>query len=204
VETEPLESTVTGLAFRRDGTGIAVSCYGGVHVLPLVPDARPRHLAWKGSLVSLAWSPDAKVIAAGSQDGTVHFWRLASGRDSEMTGYPAKPRALAWDAESKLLATAGDRVVTVWDFRGKGPEGTAPLQLKGHQGLCTALAFGHTRSVLASGSQDTSVLVWEPRRGSKPVRFGFLEDEITAIRWLPGDRGLVAADASGSLCCWEA
>ncbi len=27
------------------------------------------------SLVSLAWSPDEKIVACGSQDCSVHFWR---------------------------------------------------------------------------------------------------------------------------------
>lgn len=203
VETEPLASTVTGLAWRADGTGLAATCYGGVHILPFVPGAKARHLAWKGSLISVAWSPDAKVIACGSQDCSVHFWRLASGNDSQMSGYPWKPKALSWDHESKLLATSGEAVVTVWDFRGKGPEGTRPIQLEGHQGVCTALAFGPKTGVLASGSQDTSVLLWEPRRGSRPTRFGFLEDEVTCLSWHPEQDTLVAGDASGTVCAWE-
>jgi WD40 repeat protein len=204
LETEPLESTVSGLAFRADGTGLAASCYGGVHILPFVPGAKVRKLGWKGSIISLAWSPDAKVIACGSQDSSVHFWRLASGKDSQMSGYPFKPKALAWDSESKLLATSGDATVTVWDFRGKGPEGTRPIQLESHKGVCTRLAFSPRQGVLASGSQDTSVLLWEPRRGTKPIGFAFLEDEVTALVWHPEHRGLLGADASGSLSFWEA
>jgi WD40 repeat protein len=143
VETEPLASTVTALAWRSDGSGLAATCYGGVHILPFVAGAKMRHLAWKGSLISLAWSPDAKVIACGNQDSSVHFWRLKSGQDSQMSGYPFKPKALAWDSESKLLATSGDADVTVWDFRGKGPEGTQPLQLEGHKACARAWPLAH-------------------------------------------------------------
>lgn len=203
VETEPLESTATGLTWRADGGALAVACYGGVHILPFVAGAKARHLAWKGSLISLAWSPDAKVIACGSQDCSVHFWRLSSGQDAQMSGYSFKPRALAWDADSKQLATSGDATVTVWDFRGKGPEGTRPVQLQGHKGVCSALAFSPRKGVLASGSQDTSVLLWEPRRGDKPIRYGFLEDEVTGLAWHPHHHTLVGADASGTVCGWE-
>jgi WD40 repeat protein len=203
VETEPLASTVSALAWRSDGTGLAATCYGGVHLLPFVAGARVRHLPWKGSLISLAWSPDTRIIACGSQDCSVHFWRLATGRDSQMSGYPAKPRALAWDHESRLLATAGDATVTVWDFRGKGPEGTRPIQLEAHKGLCTRLAFDPTRGLLASGGQDTSVLLWAPRKGTRPLRFAFLEDEITGLVWDAPNRSLIGADASGTLVAWE-
>ena len=203
VETEPLASTVTALAWRRDGAVLAAACYGGVHLLPVGAGDETRHLAWKGSLISLAWSPDARVVACGSQDASVHFWRLASGMDSQMTGYPFKPKALAWDADSKLLATSGDAVVTVWDFRGKGPEGSRPLRLEGHKGLCTCLAFSPRKGVLASGAEDTSVLLWEPRRGERPIRFAFLEDEVTALGWHPEHHTLVGADAAGTVCGWE-
>lgn len=203
VETQPLESTVTALAWRFDGSTLAATCFGGVHLLPVEPGAKVRHLAWSGSLISLAWSPDAKVIACGSQDSSVHFWRLATGQDSQMSGYPFKPKALAWDNDSKLLATSGDAVVTVWDFRGRGPEGTRPIQLASHKGVCTRLAFSPRKGVLASGSQDTSVLLWEPRRNHTPIQFAFLEDEVTGLAWHPEHHTLVGADASGTVCAWE-
>jgi WD40 repeat protein len=120
-----------------------------------------------------------------------------------MQGYPFKPKVLAWDSESKLLATSGDATATLWDFRGKGPEGTRPIQLDAHTGVVTSLAFSPWKGVLASGSQDTSVLLWEPRRGTKPVRYAFLKDEVTALSWHPEHRGLLGSDASGSVVYWE-
>jgi WD40 repeat protein len=203
VETEPLPSTVTDLAWRTDGSALAACAYGGVHLWTVAAHAKARHLPFKGSLVSLAWSPDMKVIACGSQDCSVRFWRLSTGRDSEMRGYPFKPRALAWDATSSLLATSGDSSATLWDFRGKGPEGSAPVRLASHAGIVTTLQFHPRRDLLASGSQDTSVIVWEPRKSDRPVKIGWLEDEITALAWFPRTSALVAADSEGNVVAWD-
>lgn len=199
LQTEPHTSTVAGIAWRKDAREVATCCYGGVHVWAIETGAQARQLAWKGSLVSMAWSPDGKVIACGSQDASVHFWRLPSGSDSQMTGYPFKPKTLAWDSASTMLATGGDATITIWKFLGKGPEGKPPQQLQGHKALCTALAFAPKSGRLASGGQDTGILLWEPHRGSKPVRHAFLDDEITKLVWRADGKALLAADTSGSV-----
>ena len=197
LETEPHPSTVAGIAWRKDSRELATCCYGGVHLWAVESGAKAGHLGWKGSLVSIAWSPDGMVIASGSQDSSVHFWRLPSGQDSEMREYPFKPKTMAWDAHSTMLATAGDATITIWTFGGSGPEGKPPQQLEGHKALCTALAFAPRTGRLASGGREAKILMWEPRRGSKPFRHAFLADEITKLVWHPDGKGLLAADCSG-------
>jgi WD40 repeat protein len=199
-----LPSTVAGVAWSSRGHTLAAACYGGVHLFAIGADAPARHLPWKGSLLGLGWSPDESVIAASSQDGSVHFWRLATGQDSEMRGYPFKPKHLAWSPDSRWLATSGAASVTVWSFTGGGPEGTAPRVLEGHRGLVSGLSFAPGGHVIASASEDTSILVWDLDRGDRPVRFAFLEEVPTALAWAAGGRTLVVAGDEGTLRAWEA
>lgn len=201
LETQAHASTVTALQWGRTGSQLATTCYGGVYLWDVAAHTNPRFLPFKGSLISLAWSPDNMVVACGSQDCSVHFWRLTSGRDSEMSGYPFKPKALAWDANSSLLATGGDATVCVWKFSGKGPEGTAPLQLTSHKGQVTALAFHPRRSMLASLAQDMGLIIWDPRVGSGPIAFAFTEDTPEGLLW-KGDQ-VITTDASGAVVAWN-
>lgn len=201
VETQPHESTVTGIAFSRKGTELASSCYGGIRVFKLSSGAS-KHYAWKGSLVSLAWSPDDRVIACGAQDCSIHFWRLPAGKDSFMQGYRSKPKSLAWSTDSALLATSGESIVTVWDFRGQGPEGTEPFMLSAHVDLVTDLAFRGRGTQLASGSKDAGIILWDPQRSNDPLAFAFLNAEISNVRFRPNHDEITATDASGAVGCW--
>jgi hypothetical protein len=46
-------------------------------------------------------------------------------------------------------------------------------------------------------------LLWEPRRGSKPVGYAFMEDEVTVLAWNAPQNGLLAADAGGNVSFFE-
>lgn len=202
LETEPHPSTVVAMAFSADGQFLATCCYGGLWIIP-VAGGQSRLLPWKGSLISAAWRPDGTVVACGSQDCSVHFWRLKTGKDAEMTGYPLKPRSLVWAKDGSWLATSGDAAICLWSFVGKGPEGTRPKILEGHEEPCTTLALSPDGAILASGAQDGVVIAWRPDHGRKPHALGALDGAITALTWADQPRLLVGADGNGAMAAWS-
>lgn len=203
-ETE-VESTIAGLSWSPKGDALAVACYGGVRLVDQKSGRVTRRFQWKGSMINLEWSPDGKVIACGCQDSSVHFWRLATGRDSQMSGYPQKPAVIAWSHDSRWLATGGASEITTWNFK-KGPEGTAPLQLRAHDLPITALQFAPAVNALASGSRDGEVFMWLPDEMDRPIRRFRLGARIEALQWtldLANKRMLlVAAAAGGQVAAW--
>jgi len=164
-----------------------------------------QKLEWKGSLVSMVLSPDGDIVACGSQDNSVHFWRRSTERDSMMSGYPGKPSSLAFDNTGTLLATGGGEAVTVWSFRGSGPEGTHPGVLEGHVQPVTTLAFARRGMQLASGGRDGAVVVWSLQRdgGGDPVGEAFVADVVAELYWRPDGRALAALDARGGVTVWR-
>ncbi len=196
-------STVSAIAWSG-AAQLATACYGRVTFFDASTGEARQKLEWQGSLVSMVLSPDGGIVVCGSQDNSVHFWRRATGHDSEMFGYPGKPSALAFDDTGTLLATGGGAAVTVWSFRKKGPEGTRPGVLEFHVQPITTLAFAPGSMLLASGGRDGAVVVWSLQRNGKGREVGAqdVEDPVAQLYWRPDGGGLAALDAQGGVTVW--
>jgi WD40 repeat protein len=207
VVTDAVASTVAGLAFSPSGKSLGMACYGGATLVAPATGKPLRKLAWRGSMVSIVFSPDGSVVACGCQDNSVHFWRVASGQDSQMSGYPAKPRSISFNHDGSWLATSGDATISLWPFDKKGPEGRRPVQLEGHTDVVTEVAFAPLVDVLISGSRDGVVAVWMPPKLTQPVWSMRGAGKISRVAWgADSTRGTLRwamADAQGQLVLGE-
>jgi len=202
--SEDHPSTVSAIVWSSTGE-LATACYGRVSFFDGPTGELQQKLEWKGSLVSMALSPDGDIVACGSQDNSVHFWRRSTEQDSMMAGYPSKPASLAFDDTGTLLATGGGEMVTVWSFRGGGPEGTMPGVLEVHAQPITTLAFAPGGMRLASGARDGCVVVWALRKDGQGIPSGvaLVADVVAKVHWRPDGRALAALDRQGGVTAWR-
>ena len=201
-----VSSTITALALATNGKRLGVTSYGGItwydpDTLPT--DSPSRAHQWKGSLLSLALSPDGRWACAGAQDASIHLWRLWSGGDLSMSGYPSKIEHLAFRHDSHWMASACLGEITFWDFSGKGPKGTRPARGEAHDRHVSALSWQPFANVLASGGADGRIALWpSPRKSGQELTPLDVSDEgsgISALRWHPTGASIVASRADGTV-----
>jgi WD40 repeat protein len=85
----------------------------GTHCL----DTPQRLHAHQGHVRALAWSPDARFLATGGDDGILAIWYPAHSRNPLLKiAHNAPLLALAWSADSKQVATASGNSVTIWQL----------------------------------------------------------------------------------------
>jgi WD40 repeat protein len=125
------------------------------------------------------------------------------GEELFMSGYASKVSALAWDANSRFLATGGGEIITVWDVSGRGPAGAKPLQLEGHADRITWLSFQSRGHLLASGGMDGCVFIWDLAKGTRRRLELMPSSAVAAMAWAPDDAGLAVGAADGSVRVWE-
>ncbi len=137
------------------------------------PNADPSPAGDDGVL-SVAFSPDSKLIAVGLEGGAVDLLDGATlMRASTIPGAGKKSTALAFSPGGDLLASAGiDGTLRIWDVRTTAL--LAKVRASGWEAV-TALAFSPDGSQIANAASDGIVRRWSlasTRRtrvfGSKP------------------------------------
>jgi WD40 repeat protein len=152
--------------FRKDGR-IGLTAIG--------PDEIPKLLRATDTVPpysgcdNLVFSPCGRWLASWhSADGIIRVWNVASGklRFQILGGEKPRPylesfaRPLAFSPDGQMLAAsniAGTDDVQVWEVA----TGKLRRQFQGHGQTVTALAFSPHGRWLASGSKDTTILVWD-------------------------------------------
>ena len=165
-------------------------------------DGTIEEFALEGTPLTLALSPDQKVAASGLADGTVNFRHLNSRKRSRMSGYAGKVDQTAWSTNSRWLATAssGASSIVVWDFSGRGPEGSEPLQLEAHAERIECLTFQPNGPLLISTGRDGRVALWRPGPGARaPLHKQLLDGPAGAAAFSPDGRMLAVGQPSGRI-----
>ena len=153
-------STVAGLAFAPKGFRLAIAHYNGVTLWFPNASATPEKLEWKGSHLSVAFSPDGKFLVTAMQEPMLHGWRLPEGQHMRMSGYSARVRSLGWSADGKFLATSGSEQLIFWPFDGKdGPMGRQPTILARSPARVGVVACHPRQPVVAVGYNDGRVIM---------------------------------------------
>jgi WD40 repeat protein len=162
---------------------------------------------------SVALSPDGRVVAGTGQDGMLHTWDVASGKELQTFGEAGNPNAraagfgmtgLALSPDGKLLASQGnDFSVRLWDV-GSGKEirqlgkrtGAAPVvprRIRINATGTNLLTFLPDGKALASSSMDLENNLLSAMVHVYDVETG---KELRQIKWQPNANGaLVTAMA---------
>jgi WD40 repeat protein len=191
---------LTHLLWR--GRNEVLAAGNGAMFVDRVDNGEVAQFLVEGTPLTLALSPDLKVAANGLADGTVNFRYINTRKRSRMSGYEGKVDQTSWSSSSRYLATSstGASSIVVWDFSGKGPEGSEPLQLNAHEERIESLAWQGSGALLASAGRDWRVVLWRPGPNSQAaLDIQLLDGPAGNACWSPDGTWLAVAQASGKI-----
>ena len=157
---------------------------------------------------SVAFSPDGKILAAGTFDGTVQLWNVATRRQIglPLASGTGEVLSVAFSPDGKILATgnSGDGTVRLWNVATHQQIG-APLTGRQNTGY-EPVAFSPDGKILASTNPDGAVRLWNVATHQElgsPLYPGGSSDLLEAVAFSPHGKILATGSYDGYLQLWD-
>ncbi|KAH8797868.1 hypothetical protein F5884DRAFT_825522 [Xylogone sp. PMI_703] len=120
------------------------------------------------SVRAIAFSPDGKQIASGSDDRTIKLWDATTGDlQKTLAGHSDWVTAVAFSPDGKQIASGSDDwTIKLWD----ATTGDLQKTLAGHSDSVRAITFSPDGKQIASGSDDRTIKLWDVAKALKISR----------------------------------
>jgi WD40 repeat protein len=203
---------VNALAFSPDGRVLVTVGGSPTHATGVVDNIltlwdvsapeRPVKLAdlpgHREQIRSVAFSPDGRLLATGSNDQTAIIWDARTYARRAILPYVNTINTVRFSPDGRTLAVSGHGdTVDLW----RAADHSRVTTLT-HSGLLGAVTFSPDGRWLASASDDRTVILWDARTGARLVTLTHT-GPVNAIAFSPGSDRLAVGGKDRVVGLWD-
>ena len=158
-------SSITVGSFSPDGALLAVAVEGQIQLWDVASRKQIETFKLGDQIRSLSFSPDGKLLASGTYDGSAKLWDVSR---KETVATFEGGRSLSFSPDGALLAVAaeGQGQIQLWDVASR-----KQIETFVYPSFIRSLSFSPDGALLASGGQHNTVQLWDVSEwtGQQPI-----------------------------------
>ena len=155
-----------------------------------------RHSA---AVNAVAWNPDGKILATGSDDKSIILWNAETGEMiNTLNGHLRAVTCLVWTSDGKTLISGGDRNIQLWNIDGTKSKTLSGLTTDPH-----SLAVSPDGRLLAAGTYDKRIPVWDVASGKLIKILEGHQASVLAVSISPDGKYLASGSLDQTVRLWN-
>ena len=156
----------------------------------------------EGELITnLSFNKDGSLIVVMYSEYELRIWNSKSGKCERIFNYDYPLSGnITFSPESTILACASkkDKSIHLWDLTSENRQ-----TLEGHTDFICLLLFSNDGSILASGSEDCSIIIWDVKTGLPINQFKGHKGYITNLSFNQEGTMIASSDWKNNIHLWN-
>jgi TolB-like protein len=152
----------------------------------------------KGHLNAVAFSPDAKLLAAGGDDKEVIVWRLIDRKPAYSFKIRDEITSIVFAGDLLLAVGTDSKRVFVWNYK----RDSNPLRISTDKDVL-ALAASPDGKQIATAGNDDKVTIWDSQKGEKLRVLKGHSDDVRALVYSSGGKWLISGGDDKKIIVWD-
>ncbi|RAH86846.1 WD40 repeat-like protein [Aspergillus japonicus CBS 114.51] len=145
-----------------DGRFLAFLAEGYIDIRSVKAKVLCGRLATRGDTGQIVFSRDCSMLAFNTSASKISLWNLNNGSTYEIDhGHPDRPEALAFSPNSRLLVSGYRNILKLWDLSIDQIQHASRPRYH----VARWIVPSPNGELLASGSEEGRVRLWNPRTG---------------------------------------
>ncbi|HZY83756.1 MAG TPA: WD40 repeat domain-containing protein [Gemmataceae bacterium] len=195
---------------KRAGASDAVLAALGKEKAPPGKPAGPvnvvRPMVIKGhtnTVHAVAFAPDGRLIATGSEDKTIRIWGAATGQRQERISHTDPVYCLAFSPDGKTLASGGtDKAVTLWDVASGEKKKT--LANVSNQPVAWVRFAPDGQTLATFGVGKDVAAVWGLSSGKEVAALKGHTRPVNGLEFSPDGKAIATVSGDSTVRLWDA
>ena len=156
----------------------------------------------RGDVNSVAFSPDGRTIASGSDDDDIFLWDTITGQHAQtLKRHTSRVNSVVFSPDGRTIVSASnDDNIFLWN----AITGQHKQTLKGHRHDVNCVAFSPDGRTIVSGSDDNDIFLWNAITGQHIQTLEGHTRNVNSIAFSPDGRTIVSGDDGNNIFLWDA